>query len=228
MWSLGGLEQPLLAALLAWAAYFGIRWTSKAKENARDADVIGVLLGLAVLSRADAALFTALFYAGAVLADGVRTRTLIARARLLPIPVLFFAGQELFRHFYYGAWVPNTAHVKVAFTLHRLYTGLRYEVYGVRSEFIFLVLALVGCIALWIAGKRRQVIFLGDDIGRVAALHLGYRRRHLSVVPALCSCDGLDGLSGGGLRTADIERAVPVLAPTGCNLPDTDAARAHI
>ena len=160
VWSLGGLEQPLLAAFLAWAAYFGIRWTSNAKGKARDADVIGVLLGLAVLSRADAALFTALFYAGAVLADGVRTRTLIARARLLPIPVLFFAGQELFRHFYYGSWVPNTAHVKVAFTLHRLYTGLRYEVYGVRSEFIFLVLALVGCIALWIAGKRRQVIFL--------------------------------------------------------------------
>ena len=26
VWSLGGLEQPLLAALLAWAAYFGIRW----------------------------------------------------------------------------------------------------------------------------------------------------------------------------------------------------------
>jgi arabinofuranosyltransferase len=160
VWSLGGLEQPLLAALLAWAAYFGIRWTANAKGKARDADVMGVLLGLALLSRADAALFTALFYAGAVLADGVRTRTLIARARLLPIPILFFAGQELFRHFYYGAWVPNTAYVKVAFTLHRLYTGLRYEVYGAGTICVFLVLALVGCIALWIAGKKRQVIFL--------------------------------------------------------------------
>jgi arabinofuranosyltransferase len=160
MWSLGGLEQPLLAALLAWAAYFGIRWVSTAKGNPRDADVMGLLLGLAVLSRADAALFTALFYAGAVLADGVRMRTLIARSRLLPIPILFFLAQELFRHAYYGAWVPNTAYVKVAFTLHRLYTGLRYDVYGVRSEFVFVALALVGCVALWIAGKRRQVIFL--------------------------------------------------------------------
>jgi hypothetical protein len=160
VWSLGGLEQPLLAALLAWAAYFGVRWVSGPKGNPRDADVMGLLLGLAVLSRADAALFTALFYAGAVLADGVRTRTLIARARLLPIPILFFLGQELFRYAYYGAWVPNTAYVKVAFTLHRLYTGLRYEVYGVRSEFVFLALALVGCAALWIAGKKRQVILL--------------------------------------------------------------------
>jgi hypothetical protein len=161
VWSLGGLEQPLLAALLAWAAYFGIRWVSTAKGRPRDADVMGLLLGLAVLSRADAALFTALFYAGAVLADGVRPRAFVARARLLPIPILFFVGQEVFRHAYYGAWVPNTAYVKVAFTLHRLYTGLRYEVYGVRSEFVFLVLALIGCVALWIAGKRKQVIFLG-------------------------------------------------------------------
>ena len=161
VWSLGGLEQPLLAALLAWAAYFGIRWVSTAKGRRRDADVMGLLLGLAVLSRADAALFTALFYAGAVLADGVRPRALVARARLLPIPILFFVGQEVFRHAYYGAWLPNTAYVKVAFTLHRLYTGLRYEVYGVRSEFVFLVLALIGCVALWIAGKRKQVIFLG-------------------------------------------------------------------
>src|ERR1700733_10561189 len=161
VWSIGGLEEPLLAALLAWAAYFGIRWVSSTKSNARDADAMGVLLGFAALARADAALFTALFYAGAVLADGVRPRTLMARARLLPIPIVFFAAQEVFRHFYYGAWLPNTAYVKVAFTLHRLHTGLIYNVRGVRSEFVFIVLALLGSVALWIGGKKRQVIFLG-------------------------------------------------------------------
>jgi arabinofuranosyltransferase len=160
VWSLGWLEQPLLAALLAWAAYFGVRWVATAKGKARDADVMGLLLGLAVLSRADAVLFTALFYAGAVLADGVRMRTLIARSRLLLIPILFFLGQEIFRHAYYGAWLPNSAHVKVAFPWHRLGAGLRYDLYGFRSEFVFFALALVGCAALWIAGKRRQVILL--------------------------------------------------------------------
>jgi hypothetical protein len=160
VWAIGGLEQPLLAALLAWAAYFGIRWTSTPKGSARDANVIGLLLGLAVLARADAALFTALFYAGTVLADGVRVRTLIARSRMLVIPVLTFLGQELFRHFYYGQWLPNTAYVKVAFTMHRLRTGLRYDAYGVKSELAFIALAAIGCVALWIAGKRRQVIFL--------------------------------------------------------------------
>jgi arabinofuranosyltransferase len=157
VWAVGGLEQPLLAALLAWAAYFGIRWTSNAKGKARDADVMGLLLALALVTRADAALFTALFYAGAVLSDGVRTRTLIARARLLPIPVFFFAGLEFFRHAYYGAWMPN---LKLVFTPHRLYMGFQYVVYGVRADFVFLLLMLIGCVALWIAGKKRQVIFL--------------------------------------------------------------------
>jgi hypothetical protein len=160
VWAVGGIEQPLLAALLAWAAYFGIRWVAAAKGHRRDADVMGILLGLAVLARADAALFTVLFYAGAVLADGVRTRTLIARARLLPLPILFFVAQALFRYAYYGAWMPNTAYGNGAFTLHRVYSGLLYDVYGAGSEIVFLLLAVVGCVALSIAGKKRQVILL--------------------------------------------------------------------
>lgn len=164
-WAVGGMEQPLLAALLAWAAYFGIRWVSAAKGHRRDADAMGILLGLAVLSRTDAVLFTVLFYAGAVLADGVRPRTLIARARLLPLPILFFVAQELFHYTYYGAWVPNNAYVNGAFTLHRLYTGLLYDVYGAGSEIVFLLLAVVGCVALSIAGKRRQVIFFATICG---------------------------------------------------------------
>jgi arabinofuranosyltransferase len=160
VWSLAGLEQPLLAAFVAWAAYFGVRWVSTPKENARNADMTGLLLGLALLSRADAALFTALFYAGAVLADGAHPRAWITRARLLPIPILFFLGQEIFRRTYYGAWVPNTAYVKVAFTLHRLYTGLIYDLRGIRSEFVFFALALLGCVALWTVGKKRQVVLL--------------------------------------------------------------------
>lgn len=160
VWSLGGLEQPLVSALVAWAAYYGVRWTAGPKGSPRDADAMGVLLALAVWTRADAALFTALFYAGAVLADGVRTSTMIARARMLRLPIVAFVAQEIFRRAYYGEWVPNTAYVKVAFTLHRLRTGLKYDLLGVRSEFVFMALVLVGCAALWIAGKRRQVIFL--------------------------------------------------------------------
>ncbi len=160
VWAQGGLEQPMLAALLAWAAYFGMRWVSTSKPNPRDTTIMGVLLGLACLTRADAALFTAAFFLGGVLADGPRVRTVLSRARLLPIPILLCVGQLLFRRFYYHDWLPNTAYVKVAFTLHRLYTGLRYDLVGFKIEAFFCLLALIGAAALWKAGKQRQVKFL--------------------------------------------------------------------
>ncbi len=159
-WALGGLEQPMLSALIAWAAYFGIRWVSTTRPARRDTFAMGLLLGLAVITRADAALFTAAFYCGAVIADGIRVRSLISRARLLPIPIAFFLAQLFFRHFYYHDWLPNTAYVKVAFTLHRLRTGLKYDFVGFRTEMVFVLLALIGILALWKAGKQRQIKFL--------------------------------------------------------------------
>jgi arabinofuranosyltransferase len=65
------------------------------------------------------------------------------------------------RYAYYGAWMPNTAYGNGAFTLQRLYRGLLYDIDGVGSQIVFLLLAIVGCVALSIAGKTRQVILLG-------------------------------------------------------------------
>ncbi|MGI8770732.1 MAG: ArnT family glycosyltransferase [Acidobacteriaceae bacterium] len=160
VWALGGLEQPMLAAFIAWAAYFGLRWVSTTRPASRDTLAMGLLLGFAVITRADAALFTAAFYCGAAVADGVRVRSFISRARLLPIPVAFFLGQLLFRRLYYHDWLPNTAYVKVAFTLHRLRTGLKYDFVGVQTEIVFFLLAAIGILALWKAGKQRQIKFL--------------------------------------------------------------------
>ncbi len=157
VWAQGGLEQPLLAALLAWTAYFGLRWVATTRPAGRDTLAMGLLLGFACLTRADAALFTAAFFLGSVLADGIRVPSIVSRARLLPIPVLFSLGQLFFRRVYYHEWLPNTAFVKVAFTLHRLRTGLKYDLVGVETDLAFFLLALIGTVALWISGKQRQV-----------------------------------------------------------------------
>lgn len=160
MWSLGGLEQPLLACMLVWATFLMLGWLDQPQPSTGRATVIGLLLGLAVLSRADAALFTAAFYAAAVIADGISVRSLLSRARVLPLPLLFFVGQLIFRRSYYDEWVPNTAYVKVAFTAHRVYTGLRYLYLGLKINLFFLALAILGAYALWRAGKRKTVLFL--------------------------------------------------------------------
>ncbi len=160
VWAQGGLEQPLLAALVAWAAYFGMRWVTTSRPSRRDTVAMGVLLGFACLTRADAALFTAAFFLGGVLADGVRVPSVFSRAGLLPIPILFSLGQLFFRRAYYHEWLPNTAYVKVAFTLHRLRTGLKYDLVGVETNLAFFLLAAIGAVALSIAGKQRQVKLL--------------------------------------------------------------------
>lgn len=160
MWALGGLEQPLLACMLVWAALLMLGWLTAEQPSGGTAVGIGVLLGLAVISRADAAVFVAAFYAAAVISDGVSLRSLISRARILPIPILFFAGQLAFRKAYYHEWLPNTAYVKVAFTAHRVYTGIRYVCFAVRANMFFLVLVAMGAYALWRAGKRKTVVFL--------------------------------------------------------------------
>ncbi len=160
MWSLGGLEQPLLACTLMWAALQMLGWLDEAEPSTRTAMGIGLLLGLACISRADAALFTAAFYPAAVIADGISVRSVVSRARILPLPILFFVGQLIFRKMYYHEWLPNTAYVKVAFTGHRLYTGIRYVCYAIRTDIVFLLLVAIGSYALWRAGRKKAVVFL--------------------------------------------------------------------
>jgi hypothetical protein len=164
MWALGGLEQPLLACMLVGAAYLMLGWLENGSSSLRSTVGIGLLLGLACLSRADAALFTAAFFTAAVLVDflseGFRLSSVISRTRIVPLPILFCAGQLAFRRSYYHEWLPNTAFVKVAFTAHRIHSGLRYLYFGLKIDFVFLVLAVLGSWALWRAGRKKTVVFL--------------------------------------------------------------------
>ncbi len=160
MWALGGLEQPLLSCMLVWAAFFMLPWLAAEKPSTGTALWIGLLLGLAVISRADAALFTAAFYAAAVVTDGISVKSILSRARILPVPIAFFLGQVAFRKAYYHEWLPNTAYVKVAFTFHRVYTGARYLYLGLKINAVLLVLVALASIALWKAGRKKPVIFM--------------------------------------------------------------------
>lgn len=163
MWALGGLEQPLLACLLAWAAYRMLPWLQEERPQTGPAISIGLLLGFAVITRADAALFTAAFFAAAVIADKISTRSFLSRSRILPIPIVFFLGQLVFRRIYYREWLPNTAFVKIAFTMHRIRSGASYVYHAIRMNFVLVLLILLASYALWRTGRalyRKPVIFL--------------------------------------------------------------------
>ncbi|HKQ60758.1 MAG TPA: hypothetical protein VJS92_05685 [Candidatus Polarisedimenticolaceae bacterium] len=111
-WAIGGLEQPLVVALLAWALVLVERATW----------IPGLLLALLCWTRPDGALL-----AGAVALGLVAARHSLGRVgKLLVLPALAYLGQLAFRLGYYGDWFPNPAYAKLAWSAQRWLEGLRY------------------------------------------------------------------------------------------------------
>ncbi len=181
VWAVGGLEQPLVAALLA--GVFPLYW--RAAEGGfldrRLAAGLAALLGALCLTRPDGPLFAAALLAALALGHERpdRRRALAFAAVLLAGPALCVAAQLAFRLAVYGAWVPNTALVKLDPTPHHALGGLRYVLGGAwalapasllaaaavgvglarrATRARFLPLATVG--ALWAA----YVVAIGGDI----------------------------------------------------------------
>jgi hypothetical protein len=178
IWAIGGLEQPLLIALLAWTTFFLLRYL--AIHRTSDLYPASVLLALLALTRADAILFTPLF--GIALAidalAGRRepreiTRRRLTAAVLFTLPAaLFFLAQLAFRRVYYQSWLPNTAYVKVSFTHHRLDTAITYVTTVLRMELPLYLLALLG-IVLLVRAHQRSAAFLLSSVPLAFTIYIG-------------------------------------------------------
>jgi hypothetical protein len=181
VWSVGGLEQALLAGLLAWAVILTLPLLEADTDSASAACVLapGALYGLLCWTRPDGPLFAACACAG-VLALGRFRRPALRKALLLGlIPLVMTLVQESFRLLYYGDWLPNTAYSKVALTPERLRGGLRYLRQGlwpltplivpgllaVPAAFLWKVHRRQVClIALLALGWTGYVLIIGGDI----------------------------------------------------------------
>src|SRR4029077_11588964 len=119
------LEQPLLTALVVWGTVLSYRLVDGYADD-QAASLVGIVLGLAALTRPDAGLFIVTTCAGVFLATGFNRRSLETTGRIVAISSFLLLGQLAFRRLYYGAWVPNTAHVKLALTKARVSQGWQY------------------------------------------------------------------------------------------------------
>jgi hypothetical protein len=209
-WSIGGLEQPLLGALVAWSTVLGYRLVD-GSAGARTATGMGVLLGLASITRPDGFLFTATTCAAIVVATRFDGRSWKPLARIVAISGLFVVGQLLFRLFYYHAWVPNTAHVKLAFTATRVEQGWKYvtDAEPYLTSLIVLTLAGLAAASTRRTSRRRMLLPLFSAAGWTAYVvviggDISPARRHLVlsiVLMALVVAEGVHALSGARLRT---------------------------
>lgn len=144
VWAVGGLEQPLVAALLAWTLVGCLRWLQpNGGGSDRNLWTAGGMLALLAWTRPDGALFAAACGAGLLAARGVDRRTLLAGVRLVALPAGAVAVQLAFRRLYYGEWIPNSAYAKLAFTGSRVEAGARYLFEGLGRSAPLLLPALV-------------------------------------------------------------------------------------
>ncbi|NOT30960.1 MAG: hypothetical protein HOP15_10980, partial [Planctomycetes bacterium] len=162
-WSTSGLE-TMFFTLLVWSATW--RFLGERREPARARWVAALLFALATLTRPEGALFAGL--AGlCLLFETLRGhagwRVLFAFGLAYALPV---AAHLLWRHSYYGDWLPNTFRAKVPGTWidHGLtYLGLYEREYH--------VLAFVPLALLAFLGQRRREAAL---LAAMLAAYLGY------------------------------------------------------
>lgn len=153
VWAVGGLEQPLVAALLA--SCFPLYWRAAQGgfQSARLAAGLAALLGALCLTRPDGPLFAAALAAAAG-AGWTETRGRVPWrfwAIALAGPALCVGAQLAFRLLTYGEIVPNTALVKLDPSPHHAFGGLRYVAGGMWG----LAPASLLAVALLIAGTVR-------------------------------------------------------------------------
>jgi arabinofuranosyltransferase len=147
VWAIGGLEQPLLAGLLAWALVLTRRLAGLEAPSTRDLLAPGACLGLICICRPDGPLLAAAVGLGLLLGRGPGRASLWLVLRLGMLPLAFTAGQLLFRYLYYGDWISNTAHAKLGLTAHRIREGLIYlESGGAALPVLPLALAILGAL----------------------------------------------------------------------------------
>ena len=211
VWTIGALEQPLIAALVAWA-FVRVRPLLDGETlDFKQAIHAGLPLGLLCLSRPDSPLICAMFGLVVVLAGGITKRSAWINGLCLAVwSVACTLGQLAFRLVYYKDVVPNTAHLKAHWTEERMAEGVDYVIAGLEPAMPLVLLATLGIVAA-VFGHRRWRVGL---LVLIPIAWLGYvasvggdifpAHRHI-VVALLClallAAEGVDWAARGLLRS---------------------------
>ncbi len=216
VWTIGGLEQPLVAALLLWGVVETARLPSTAPRAWRSLLPAGVPFGLLAWTRPDGALFGVVIAITLGLLDATATQSdrrarlqAAARAgRLLAFPLAFVVAQLAFRLAYYGEWLPNPAFAKLAFTAERAREGWVYVLTSVSVHINTVLLASAAVVpAVQDRAARRRialacaplaawllyVVVIGGDIFPA--------RRHFVPVLALLALLIIEAVGWAGRRS---------------------------
>jgi arabinofuranosyltransferase len=167
VWAVGGLEQPMVAACLAWGLFLVFRRLDQEDKIASAFDKRGWLLAglpfaLLCWTRPDGPLIASMIALGVAASSRFARSSLRRIPWLLLLPALFVGAQLIFRLAYYGAWIPNSGSAKLAFTVERWSEGWRYVKEAASPQLTVILLAATA-IFPWIhdtRARRRLAVLL--------------------------------------------------------------------
>ncbi|HUT10283.1 MAG TPA: hypothetical protein VMY42_07300 [Thermoguttaceae bacterium] len=149
IWTIGGLEAILVAALLSWAMVLCYPVFARDDAPRRYPLAASVFLGLLCITRPDGAIYTAAVVLALLPVKGIGRRTFRTALLLGLLPAAFYLGQLVFRLAYYGEWIPNTARVKLSLSWEHLSHGGEYVLRGFFAMGpVFLSAVLLGVLLL--------------------------------------------------------------------------------
>jgi hypothetical protein len=160
-WSIGGLEQPLLAVLLLAAVVASESLMGAEQAPPPRAPLpMSVALGLLCIVRPDGPIFTVAAALSLFIAYGLRRASFRLACSLVLLPIVLTLAQVALRKVYYGDFLPNTYHAKGTFTWTRLLQGRKYIQDSLRPLGAIWVAGLLSLgVAVFSKALRRRTLF---------------------------------------------------------------------
>jgi hypothetical protein len=157
-WTLMGMETGLLAVLLSLGVLAALRYA--AYQRPAQGVLLSVSLGLAYLTRPDTLVLAVPIFVYAFFAacKSERSPSLYFLLAMLGMYASFVAGQELFRWYYYGEWLPNTYTLKVSNIplSSRIENGIKFVTPFLKEVSALLIVVGAGLVFAF----RREKLFL--------------------------------------------------------------------
>ena len=158
-WACAGMDTPMFAAVLAWAAWA----LASGRRVLRVLPLDALLFGLAIWVRPDGVLFAGVGLVCVALTPGPLRARAAACLRWAGVLVATAAPLWLWQWSYYGRVLPNTYYAKLIPDSGRIETGLLWVVaFWVYSGFAWLGLLLIGLAREGLEGRTRLFLALAS------------------------------------------------------------------
>ncbi|MCX8094092.1 MAG: hypothetical protein N3E50_08010, partial [Candidatus Goldbacteria bacterium] len=156
VWFFGGLEQPLVCALLSASIYYILSMIREKNFDIKKSLKAGILLGLLAITRPDGILFTISITIGILFIKKINKETFFSAFVIFLPSIILITAQTIFRIFYYNDILPNSAYLKLGLSQKYIQYGLHYLKQGIESMLLIMFILILCIITQYFNNTNRS------------------------------------------------------------------------